>query len=152
MRSGEAHRARQADLVKVEGGFPDRDPAVAHQPDLDAAPSHLFAGHTVLPFAFPRIGDRVAHQDPQLLAQPIVLLPFAAPAQQLFEGRLAAKFRQSPKRTTQSSVKPARRPGRFHGMNSDWTCATKARASLRVCGLRAGMALPKSFTTTTRRS
>src|SRR6266571_3842177 len=43
----------------------------------------------------------------------------------------------SPKLTMQSSVKPARRAGMFHGMNSDWTWATKARASSRVRGLRA---------------
>src|SRR5712691_3496814 len=42
--SREAHRARLALFVEIEGGFPDRDPAVAHDPDLNPAAGHLFAG------------------------------------------------------------------------------------------------------------
>src|ERR1700693_3191885 len=49
----------------------------------------------------------------------------------------------SPKRTTQSSVKPSSSAEIFHGMNSDSTCATKARASSIVCGLRPVMHIPQ---------
>src|SRR5258707_2943761 len=45
----------------------------------------------------------------------------------------------SPKRTTQSSVKPAIRPSIFHGMNKDSTRATNARASSIVRGLLSGI-------------
>src|SRR5207249_6450094 len=77
---GKPHRAWAADLVEIEGGFPDRDLAVAHDPDLHPASGHRFSGDAVLPFAFPVIGDRVAHQRAQLLLEPVVLLPLAAAA------------------------------------------------------------------------
>jgi len=41
-----------------------------------------------------------------------------------------------PKRTSQSSVKPSTSASMFHGMNSDSTCATNARASSIVRALR----------------
>src|SRR5690348_8503120 len=44
----------------------------------------------------------------------------------------------SPKRTTQSSVKPASKPSISHGMNKDSTRETNARASSAVRGLLSG--------------
>src|SRR6516162_1483230 len=51
----------------------------------------------------------------------------------------------SPKRTTQSSVKPASKPSMFHGMKKDSTWATNARASSAVRGLLSGISGPRDF-------
>src|SRR6266481_5214055 len=48
-----------------------------------AGAGHLFAGHGVSPFAFPVIGDRVAGEGAQFLAQAIADLALAAAAEQL---------------------------------------------------------------------
>src|SRR5437016_4524507 len=117
----------------VEGRFPHRDLAPAQDPQLDAETFHAGAGLLVLPLAFPDIGQHVARKRAQPLAQAIVLLARAAK-----NARNAARPRNCtlPKRTSQSSVKPSTSASMFHGMNRDSTCATNARASSAVRGLR----------------
>src|SRR5437773_3101831 len=83
-RSDQSHRARLAGFVEVEGRLPDSDFAVVHDPNFDPAPGDLSAGCAVFPLAFPIIGDHLAHQRTQLLAQMIALFTLATGAVELF--------------------------------------------------------------------
>src|SRR5216683_4081423 len=78
----------------VEGSLPDGDPAIAHRPNLDAEPLHRRAGVRVLPGAVPDIGERVAHQRPELLGQPVVLLAAAAGREEGAQNIAPAELRQ----------------------------------------------------------
>jgi hypothetical protein len=57
---GEA--AQLVSAPHIEGRFPDRDLAAAHDPNLDTEPTHGESAVGILPFAVPYIGHCVIHQ------------------------------------------------------------------------------------------
>src|SRR6185312_11193316 len=77
----------------VERGFPDRDLAALHGPDLDAKALHALTGVGIVPLAFPDIAHHIVHQRAEPLSKLVSLLLRPPRLEEFAERVTPAKFR-----------------------------------------------------------
>src|SRR5579864_8445018 len=77
----------------VERCFPDRDPAGAHDPNLDTDSPHGHSAFSVLPFAAPYIGHCVVHQGAKVLLQTVASLLCAPRREKCTQCNASPEFR-----------------------------------------------------------